>query len=114
MYSVYFINFDYTKYAFTMAEAKEISKGFQVKWDGMCYALYRWQEGGKPCRNPKTGEETKTKAGWKATGQYFTDIRNAVKLAGKIGASENASNLSEYVALLNSYHKKMESVLSKL
>jgi hypothetical protein len=30
MYKVYFINFDYTKYCFTMAEAKEVSKGFEV------------------------------------------------------------------------------------
>lgn len=30
MYKVYFINFDYTKYFFTMAEAREASKCFEV------------------------------------------------------------------------------------
>ena len=31
MYKVYFINFDYTKYAFTMAEARAMAEGFEVK-----------------------------------------------------------------------------------
>lgn len=87
--------------------------GWRVQWDGMSYSLERYYES-RLYREPKTGQDKQSKAGWRKEGKFYANIRSAVKSVAKITASENAIDLKsfikEYNAVVNEFNDTLSAV----
>lgn len=81
----------------------KINKEHAVTWDGYCYNLHKWDEGGKEFT--LRGKKSISKEGWKAQSKYFPKLNHAVKYIANEGASEAEdlqSFLEKYAEIVNS------------
>lgn len=87
----------------------KINNEYSATWDGYCYHLYKWDDGGKET-NYK-GKKVVSKEGWKAMNKYFPRLEQAVKYIANVGASDTEdlqSFLNKYAEIVNNV--KIEQV----
>jgi hypothetical protein len=91
----------------------KINEGNAVSWDGYCYHLFKWDEGGKET-NYK-GKKVVSEAGWKPQNKYFPKLNHAIKYLANGGASNTEdlqSFLEKYAEIVNSV--KIEHIEEEL
>lgn len=91
----------------------KINNEYSTTWDGYCYHLYKWDEGGKET-NYK-GKKVVSEAGWKSQSKYFPKLNHAVKYIANEGASDTEdlqSFLEKYAEVVNNV--KIEHIEEEL